>query len=159
MFDHDALLKGLAEHVESNKVFHRIGKDINWKPMTIEKWDEAMKDIASQGDKGTTTKSAGYRTRAISQQAEPIIADEIPPFDITISMANEYGKAAVMVLYGVEILNQGSQFSMDNIQSQMACTFVASRLKCLEAVDMATGKTIPNGNASIDMDDYTTTQN
>lgn len=159
VFDHDALLKGLAEHVESNKVFHRIGKDINWKPMTIEKWDEAMKDIASQGDKGTTTKSAGYRTRAISQQAEPIIADEIPPFDITISMANEYGKAAVMVLYGVEILNQGSQFSMDNIQSQMACTFVASRLKCLEAVDMATGKTIPNGNASIDMDDYTTTQN
>lgn len=54
----------------------------------------------------------------------------------TISMANEYGKAAVMVLYGCEILNQGSQFSMDNIISQQACTFVARRLKCLEAVDL-----------------------
>jgi len=79
---------------------------------------------------------------------------------MSCSMANEYGKAAVMVLYGVEILNQGSQFSMDNIQSQMACTFVASRLKCLEAVDMTTGKTIPNnGKSSIDMDEYTTGQN
>ncbi len=91
VFDHDALLKGLAEHVENNKVFHRIGKDINWKPMTIEKWDEEMKSIASQGDNNTTTtKAAGTRTRNISQQADPIIADEIPPFDITIEYASGY---------------------------------------------------------------------
>ena len=91
VFDHDALLKGLAEHVESNKVFHRIGRDINWKPMTIEKWDEEMKSIASNGDNGSsTTKSAGMRTRNISQQTDPVIADEIPPFDITIEYASGY---------------------------------------------------------------------
>ena len=56
------------------------------------------------------------------------------PFDITISMANEYGKAAVLVLYGVEILNEGMQFSIDTIQTQKACTFVARLVKALTAV-------------------------
>ncbi len=51
-------------------------------------------------------------------------------------MANEYGKAAVMILYGCEILNQGGQYSMDNIMSQQACTFVARRLKTLQAVEV-----------------------
>ena len=91
-------------------------------------------NAASTGN--STTEDAPLRTKAIAIQTDPVIADEIPPFDITISMANEYGKAAVMVLYGCEILNQGSQFSMDNIISQQACTFVARRLKCLEAVDL-----------------------
>lgn len=137
MFDHDALLVGLKEHVKANKVFHRNGGDLNNKALTIEEWDSKMEDIMNKGSASTTTQDAARRTKAMSVQTDPVIADEIPPFDITISMANEYGKAAVMIIYGVEILNQGSQFSMDNIQSQQACTFVARRLKCLEAVDLA----------------------
>lgn len=138
MFDHDALLVGLKEHVEKNKVFHRNGGDLNNKALSIEEWDAQMENIMNSGSNNvSTTDDAARRTKAMSQQQDPVIADEIPPFDITISMANEYGKAAVMILYGVEILNQGSQFSMDNIQSQQACTFVARRLKCLEAVDLS----------------------
>lgn len=150
MFDHDALLKGLSEHIAKNKVFHRVGGELNNKNLTIDEWDEQMKIKTNNGIKGGYAGSnaqdvleadAQTRTKNISEQEDPIIADEIPPFDITISMANEYGKAAVMVLYGVEILNQGSQMSMDNIQSQVACTFVARRLKCLEAVDLSSQKT------------------
>ena len=135
-FDHDALLSGLKEHIEANKVFHRVGGTLNNQALSIEDWDKQMEDIANSGAAATTTEDASRRTRAISKQEDPVIADEVPPFDITISMANEYGKAAVMVLYGVEILNQGSQYSMDNIQSQQACTFVARRLKSIEAVDL-----------------------
>lgn len=145
MFDHDALLQGLKEHVAKNKVFHRVGGTLNNRNLSIDQWDEQMKGITNKdvsgnysGDNAEEALEADAiaRTQNISQAEDPIIADEIPPFDITISMGNEYGKAAVMVLYGVEILNQGSQLSMDNIQSQVACTFVARRLKCLEAVQL-----------------------
>lgn len=137
MFDHDALLTGLAEHTRRNKVFHRVGGDLNWTSLSIEDWDAQMNEMADAGSTSNDAAGAAARTRSITEKKDPVIADEIPPFDITISMANEYGKAAVMVLYGVEILNQGSQFSMDNIQSQQACTFVARRLRTLEAVDLS----------------------
>lgn len=146
MFDRDALIKGLEEHNKENRVFHRIGGDLNTKILSIEDWDAQMtgktnKNVNKNSYRGDTTTDeldadAVNRTNGVTEQADPVIADEIPPFDITISMANEYGKAAVMVLYGVEILNQGSQMSMDNIQTQVACTFVARRLKTLEAVTL-----------------------
>ena len=114
VFDRDALVKALAD---SGKI-HRIGANITSKNdgsetsgiHSIEEWDKMMSDHVSSG------------------------ADDAMPFDITISMANEYGKAAVLVLYGVEILNEGMQFSIDTIQTQKACTFVARRVKALTAV-------------------------
>ena len=131
-------MSGLAEHIKANKVFHRIGDTINWEPMTIDKWDEEMTDALNRASTGgSTTADAPLRTKAASVVTDPVIADEIPPFDITISMCNEYGKAAVLVIYGVEILNEGAQYSVDNLQSQKACTFVARRIKALEAVDLA----------------------
>lgn len=52
-------------------------------------------------------------------------ADEIPPFNITITMKNEYGQAAAFSILGVEILNEGSGMSIDDITTEKACTFVA----------------------------------
>lgn len=39
---------------------------------------------------------------------KPFYADEVPPFDITISYVNEYGQQARKEILGVEILNEGS---------------------------------------------------
>jgi len=58
-------------------------------------------------------------------QEEAMYADQIPPFDITITMKNEYGQAAKFVIFGVEILNEGSGMSMDDITTEKACTYVA----------------------------------
>lgn len=132
VFDRDALVKALAD---SGKI-HRIGANITSKNdgsetsgiHSIEEWDKMMSDNVSSGSDDTA------RIKAIAQETAPAIADEVMPFDITISMANEYGKAAVLVLYGVEILNEGMQFSIDTIQTQKACTFVARRVKALTAV-------------------------
>ena len=55
--------------------------------------------------------------------------------DITISFANEYGQKATVVLYAVEILNESSGFSIDNVVSEKACTFVARRVEYLRPVD------------------------
>lgn len=51
--------------------------------------------------------------------------DEIPPFDITVNFLNEYGKAAKLEIYGVEILNEGMGMSIDDITTEKACTFIA----------------------------------
>lgn len=51
--------------------------------------------------------------------------DQIPPFDVVIVAANEYGKAATMRIYGVEILNEGSGFSIDDMVIENQMTYIA----------------------------------
>lgn len=55
----------------------------------------------------------------------PYYADQIPPFNITITFSNEYGNAAARSIYGVELLNEGSGASMDDIVIEETMTFVA----------------------------------
>jgi hypothetical protein len=58
------------------------------------------------------------------QVTNPWYVDQIPPFDVVIVAANEYGKAATMRIYGVEILNEGSGFSVDDIVIENQMTYV-----------------------------------
>lgn len=61
-------------------------------------------------------------------------ADEIMPFDVVITLQNEYGQAAKFSLLGVEILNEGSGMSIDDISTEKACTFVARGISHLQAI-------------------------
>jgi len=58
----------------------------------------------------------------------PYYADQIPPFDITITFANEYGQGAVRSIFGVELLNEGSGASMDDIVIEETMTYVAREI-------------------------------
>jgi len=59
------------------------------------------------------------------EPAAPWYVDQIPPFDITLAAANEYGAMAVMRIYGVELLNEGYGISIDDIMSEHQMTYVA----------------------------------
>ena len=65
--------------------------------------------------------------------------------DITISFANEYGQKASIVLYAVEILDEQSGFSIDNVTSEKACSFVARRVEYMKPVDR-NGSTVENAS-------------
>ncbi len=67
-------------------------------------------------------------TAAGLTQALPYYADQVIPFDITITFANEYGQAAVKSIYGVELLNEGSGASMDDLVMEETMTFVAREI-------------------------------
>jgi len=54
--------------------------------------------------------------------------DQLPPFDITISAANEYGHVCRMMVRNVEIMNAGSGMSIDDITTDESCTFVATQI-------------------------------
>lgn len=72
---------------------------------------------------------------AWKNKRKPVYSDEIPPFDITINFLNEYGQAAKMTIFGVEILNEGMGMSIDDITTEKACTFIARNLEEMSAQD------------------------
>ena len=55
--------------------------------------------------------------------------DQLPPFDIVLTAANEYGQVATMSINSVEILNEGSGISIDDIVTEEQMTFVAREIK------------------------------
>lgn len=65
-------------------------------------------------------------------KAENIIyADMIPPFDVTLTFANEYGQAAFQKIYDVEILDEQSGVSVDSIVMERAMSYIARRISSL----------------------------
>jgi hypothetical protein len=58
------------------------------------------------------------------QAHAPNYVDQIAPFDISIIAVNEYGRAAMMRIYGCEILNEGSGFSIDDIVIENQMTYI-----------------------------------
>lgn len=72
------------------------------------------------------------------RSAFPYYADQIPPFDVSLTFANEYGQAAVRSIYGVEILNEGSGASMDDIVIEETMTFIARELGPMYATNVQT---------------------
>jgi len=54
--------------------------------------------------------------------------DQLPPFDIVLTAANEYGQVAKMSINSVEILNEGSGVSIDDIVTEQQMTFVAREI-------------------------------
>lgn len=52
-------------------------------------------------------------------------SDQIPPFTVTLTGMNEYGNVAVMHILGVELINEGSGISIDDIVTETQMTFVA----------------------------------
>jgi hypothetical protein len=62
-------------------------------------------------------------------------ADQLPPFDITLTMVDSQGAGAYMVIGGVEILNEGGGFTVDDMTNQTVYTYVARFLKPLTPID------------------------
>ena len=58
----------------------------------------------------------------------PFYADQIPPFDITLAAANEYGDLATMAVFGVEFLNEGWGISIDDLVSEKQYTYLARQV-------------------------------
>jgi hypothetical protein len=136
-FDRDALLEALGD-VSISKY---KANDPGWLAeqgakqfLSIADWDNFMSDLANPNGK-TGGGVVGNITDLVNDEAKPRYADEILPFDITISFANEYGAKAVTVIYGVEILNEGIGFSIDAPTSERAYTFIARSVDTMTPVD------------------------
>lgn len=77
---------------------------------------------------GEAELSADQGVETDQDVAAPWFSDQIPPFDITLAAANEYGALAVMRIFGVEILNEGYGVSIDDIVSEQQMSYIARTL-------------------------------
>lgn len=59
------------------------------------------------------------------------LMDEMPPFNITVSLANEYGQTARLAIYGVRIINEGQTMSVNDIYTENTYQFVATDIEYL----------------------------
>lgn len=96
----------------------------------INTWDEQMTKLGYG-----STASSGFDDSNLVDFYTPEYADQLMPFNVTISMANEFGQRAGMELYGIQLLNEASGFSVDDVITAKAYTFVARKLKGIQAKD------------------------
>lgn len=68
------------------------------------------------------------------------LTDELPPMNITISMANEYGKFARLSLYGVTIVNEGQTMSVNDMYTENTYEFYAQDIDYLTPVNKKSNK-------------------
>ena len=142
VFNRDALLQELTsledERTQINKFVANDRATLKNKGMkefiSIEDWDKFMSEAAGGSISAGNEGSTGGKISSLITKALPKYADEILPFDITITFANEYGQTAKVVIYGVELLNEGTGYSIDSVSSERAYTFVARSVDSMEVL-------------------------
>jgi len=61
-------------------------------------------------------------------------SDQIPPFDVTITFANESGASAWAAVFGVTLSNEGYGWTLDDITPEMAVSYQAVAVSPLQAL-------------------------
>ncbi len=137
VFDRDALIEEFKDKLNGENLgiqkFKANASHKNY--LSIEEWDAQMTGHTGYNEGPNDNGELSGKVSDIVDKYAPVYADEILPFDITITMANEYGQRAVLVIYGVELLNEGSGYSIDSVTTEKAYTFVARRVDYLRALD------------------------
>lgn len=65
------------------------------------------------------------------------IPDMLPPIDLTIVFANEYGNLSKKSIYGVEFINDGVTFSIEDMLSEQVLNFVARDVDIMTSLGTA----------------------
>jgi len=63
-----------------------------------------------------------------------LIPDQLPPIDISIIFANEYGSVSRMSIYGVEFVNDGHTISIEDLMTEEVMNFVARDIDIMTSV-------------------------
>lgn len=85
-----------------------------------DQWNQMGTDAFNQ-----TGTPAGF---ARIQKDNVLYADTLPPFDVTMTFANEYGQTAFRKIYDLDILNESSGVSVDSVVMERQVTWIARRI-------------------------------
>jgi hypothetical protein len=128
VFDRDALVEELKGHADMNITGWSSVAASHGYMGDMQTWDDYMSGQITSLEPSHEGIVSDLLDFASQPQAIEYV-DEIPPFDVTITFANEYGQVASMAILGVEILNEGSGMSIDDVVTERAMTYVARRLQ------------------------------
>ena len=144
MFDSHAILSQLGCLAGETKSFKFQADNAEIKPIARGAGDSSL-NTGIETASGTTLTSTNINdalnsalqvTSVGSDQTvvNAWYADQIPPFDITLAAANEYGALAAMSIIGAELLNEGYGVSIDDMVSEMQHTYVARSMSPWEPI-------------------------
>jgi hypothetical protein len=54
-----------------------------------------------------------------------LVSDQLPPFNIVITAANEKGAAAMQAVFGITLVNYGTVYSIDDLYTEVTYSYVA----------------------------------
>lgn len=60
---------------------------------------------------------------------------ELPPFDIMLSFGNEYGSSAKLFVYGVEVVDEGKIFSVEDMFTENTWSYMARDIDLMDDID------------------------
>ena len=83
-------------------------------------------------DRHWTHKLLGEYLENIKSDAH-VLTDEMPPINITIAMANEYGSKSRLALYGVTFVNEGQVMSINDMYTENTYQFYAMDIDYMSA--------------------------
>ena len=126
MFDRNAMLYEIAKIGGTDTEAVKFSADDNEQgPSWATSIDSAGADDSIAGATSALSTSLAGSANFGQVASRPWYADQIPPFDVTLVGANEYGAVAVMRVIGLDLLNEGYGVSIDDVVSEMQYTYVA----------------------------------
>lgn len=95
--------------------------------------DTVVTPVGEQSVNAPGTAAGAQESNLTSVTSDQVAAipwypDQIPPFDVVLSAANEYGALSIMKILGIELMNSGYGVSVDDIVSEHSYTWIANSL-------------------------------
>ena len=79
------------------------------------------------------TAMGASNARWHSPEISSLIPDQLPPIDLTIIFANEYGSISEQRLYGVEFVNDSATYSIENLLTEEVLQFTCRDIDIMTA--------------------------
>lgn len=127
VFDREALLDVMRDNLYIANLSD-VDQRFNQSPITIEAANSELGVDPLTGTVGVLSVDGNNRITNQHVRATPLYYDQIPPFNIVLTGFNEYGQTMKMEIRNVEIMNWGSGTSIDDINIDATCTWVATRI-------------------------------
>lgn len=141
-FDRHALLLDHFKSVAGNKFIYgkKLQEILNTSPSQY----SGVNLADTLGLDNSTSNPTVVNTAQISQELSETYnlimnrplqySDQIPTFDICLTMVNDEGSASFATVNGVTLINEGYGFTMDDLSSESAYTFIARSVTPLVAM-------------------------
>lgn len=104
--------------------YYAHADEVNWLIDAIDTGTENQYDEngALIINAGSVDQNAAF---GVSQRTAPMFLDQVQPFDATMIAQNEYGNGAWSSILGIEVINEGSGLSTDDLSHTITATYLA----------------------------------
>jgi hypothetical protein len=99
------------------------------------------KNAIMNGTIGTATASLNIQKEVaavydlVMNHRKLMYSNQLPPFDLVITMVNDSGQGAWCSINGISLINEGFGFTMDDLTSETAYTYIARSVTPLVGLD------------------------